>query len=71
MSHDLTPSSSTFRVVTDAPATQLDRLSPEDLEVVRECLTAAVRGPFIPDWDRWLGDDELDTSARGSFDRLG
>jgi len=39
------------RVVTDAPKTQLDRLSPEDVEVVRQCLTAAVRGPFFPDWD--------------------
>ena len=38
-------------VVTDAPATQLDRLSPEDLEVVRECLAAAVRGPFFSDWE--------------------
>jgi hypothetical protein len=37
--------------VTDAPATQLDRLSANDVEVVRECLTAAVRGPFFPDWE--------------------
>jgi hypothetical protein len=38
-------------VVTDGPATQLDRLSAKDVEVVRECLTAAVRGPFFPDWE--------------------
>ena len=27
----------------------IERLSPSDVEVVRECLDAAVRGPFFPD----------------------
>ena len=31
-------------------AMALDRLSANDVEVVRECLLAAVRGPFFPDW---------------------
>ena len=116
---------------------RLDRLSPDDVEVVRQCLTAALRGPFFdgeefhtlfglersevenvlrgwPDpenpkdqdlavtnilnwllgyphgqsaavWHefitvpprevasvlaRWLGEDELDTSGRGYFERM-
>jgi hypothetical protein len=35
--------------VTDADDTPLDRLSQSDVEVVRECLTAAVCGPFFPE----------------------
>ena len=31
-------------------AMALDRLSANDVEVVRECLLVAVRGPFFPDW---------------------
>jgi len=136
MSHEADALQGYGSVVTDAPATQLDRLSTEDREVVRECLAAAVRGPFFPDWEfhilfglerddvaavlerwpdpkcpedqdvavtnalnwllgyphekwdlwhaiiavpprdvaavlaRWLGVDELDTSARGTFERV-
>jgi len=29
----------------------LDHLSPDDLEVVRQCLLATVGGPFLPDWE--------------------
>jgi hypothetical protein len=29
----------------------LDRLSPRDTEIVRECLAAAVNGPFFPEWE--------------------
>ena len=29
----------------------LDRLSPNDIEVVRQCLSAAVDGPFFPEWE--------------------
>jgi hypothetical protein len=29
----------------------IERLSPSDIQVVRECLSAAVHGPFIPDWE--------------------
>lgn len=114
----------------------VDRMSEQDRQVIRECLLAAVNGPFFPDWEfhtlmgferaeiaqiteawphaanphdqevavnnvlnnllryphgyrdqwsqyssatpqeiagilaRWRGDDELDPSARGTFDRL-
>jgi len=37
--------------VTEIDGTPLDRLSGSDLEVVRECLTAAVHGPFFPEWE--------------------
>lgn len=32
---------------------QLDirTMTPEDLEIVRQCLRAAVEGPFFPDWE--------------------
>jgi hypothetical protein len=29
----------------------LERFSARDVEVVRECLTAAVQGPFFPEWE--------------------
>ncbi len=32
-------------------ASPLDRLSDRDVEIVRQCLAAAVRGPFFPDWE--------------------
>jgi len=28
-----------------------DRLSARDVEIIRDCLAAAVRGPFFPDWE--------------------
>ena len=37
--------------VTDGHESPLDRLSVEDIDVVRQCLAAAVRGPFFPDWE--------------------
>jgi len=51
MSHEADALHRYGSIVTEAPETQLDRLSSEDVEVVRECLTAAVRGPFFPDWE--------------------
>jgi hypothetical protein len=29
----------------------IDRLSARDVEIVRDCLTAAVHGPLFPDWE--------------------
>jgi len=37
--------------VTDAAKSALDRLSSSDVEIVRQCLTATVAGPFFPDWE--------------------
>lgn len=37
--------------VTDSTESALDRLSATDVEVVRQCLAAAVAGPFFPDWE--------------------
>jgi hypothetical protein len=28
-----------------------DHLSPEELEIIREALLAAVRGPYFPEWE--------------------
>ncbi|MFF4987377.1 hypothetical protein ACFY19_09315 [Streptosporangium saharense] len=29
----------------------VERMSPEDLQIIKECLDAAVNGPFFPDWE--------------------
>ncbi|MEU4929539.1 hypothetical protein AB0G54_23980 [Streptomyces yokosukanensis] len=29
----------------------IERMSAKDLQTIRECLDAAVRGPFFPDWE--------------------
>lgn len=37
--------------MNEAGTSPLDRLSDGDVEVVRQCLGAAVSGPFFPDWE--------------------
>lgn len=49
---------------------RLDRLSQDDVEVVRQCLTAAVRGPFFDDDDEFhtlfgLERSEVENVLRG------
>lgn len=29
----------------------VDRMSPEDLRTIKQCLDAAVTGPYFPDWE--------------------